>query len=131
MSKASRTLFLSVIHTRCSVILALCQKVIEWWITKMEVEHEMEIFIISTKYNCRLQHEEGTHCKWWLLSQQNYPLTNMRNGTYPLMFTSRVYNSLVLWHINHCRLFNAKNLYTYILDIYNLVWFGFMAYQPL
>ena len=22
-------------------------------------------------------------------------------------------------------------LYTYILDIYDLVWFGFMAYQPL
>ena len=22
-------------------------------------------------------------------------------------------------------------LYTYILDLYDLVWFGFMAYQPL
>ena len=30
----------------------------------------------------------------------------------------------VLWHINHCRLFNAKfSLYTYILKIYDLVWF--------
>ena len=67
----------------------------------------------------------------------------------------------VLWHINHWRLFNAKSslyiyikyiwfgvvgfygistivgylmpnpLYTYILDLYDLVWFGFMAYQPL
>ena len=63
----------------------------------------------------------------------------------------------VLWHINHCRLFNAKSslfiyiydlvwfygistivgylmpnpLYTYILNIYDLVWLGFMAYQPL
>ena len=67
----------------------------------------------------------------------------------------------VLWHINHCRLFNAKSslyiyikyigfgwvgfygistivgylmsnpLYTYILDIYDLVWLGFMAYQQL
>ena len=67
----------------------------------------------------------------------------------------------VLWHINHCRLFNAKSslyiyikyiwfgwvgfygistivgylmpnpLYTYILDIYDLVGLGFMAYQPL
>ena len=67
----------------------------------------------------------------------------------------------VLWHINHCRLFNAKSslyiyikyiwfglvgfygistivgylmpnpLYTYILDIYDLAWLGFMAYQPL
>ena len=67
----------------------------------------------------------------------------------------------VLWHINHCWLFNAKSslyiytkhigfglvrfygistivgylmpnpLYTCILNIYNLVWLGFMAYQPL
>ena len=67
----------------------------------------------------------------------------------------------VLWHINHSRLFNAKSslyiyikyirfglvgfydiptilgylipnpLYTYILDIYDLVWLGIMAYQPL
>ena len=67
----------------------------------------------------------------------------------------------VLWHINHCRLFNAKSslyiyikcigfclvgfygistivgylmpnpLYTYILNIYDLVLLGFMAYQPL
>ena len=67
----------------------------------------------------------------------------------------------VLWHINHCRVFNAKSslyiynkyigfglvgfygistiagylmpnlLYTYILNIYDLVWLGFMAYQPL
>ena len=66
---------------------------------------------------------------------------------------------LVLWHINRCRLFNAKSslyikyiefglvgfyglstivgylkpnpLYTYILDIYDFVWLGFMAYQPM
>ena len=38
----------------------------------------------------------------------------------------------VLWHINHCRLFNAKSfLYIYIKYICNLVWLGFMAYQPL
>ena len=67
----------------------------------------------------------------------------------------------VLWHINHCRLFNAKSslykyikyigfdlvgfygistivgylmpnpLYTNILNIYDLVGLGFMAYQPL
>ena len=57
----------------------------------------------------------------------------------------------VLWHINHCRLFNAKSslyiyikylfglvgfyakssYYTYILNIYDLVWLGFMAYQLL
>ena len=67
----------------------------------------------------------------------------------------------VLWHINHCRLFNAKSslyiyikyiwfgwvgfygistivgylmpnpLYTYILNTYDLVGLGFMAFQPL
>ena len=67
----------------------------------------------------------------------------------------------VLWYINNCRLFNAKSslyiyikyirfdlvgfyvistiagylmpnpLYTYISNIYDLVWLGFMAYQPL
>ena len=67
---------------------------------------------------------------------------------------------LVLWHFNYCGLFNAKSslyiysryiwfgllwfygisttvgylmpnpLYTYILNICDLVWFDFMAYQP-
>ena len=67
----------------------------------------------------------------------------------------------VLCHINHCRLFNAKSslyiyikyirfglvgfyvistivgyfmpnpLYTYILNIYDSVWLGFMSYQPM
>ena len=67
----------------------------------------------------------------------------------------------VLWHINHCWLFNTRSslyiyikyiwfgwvgfygistivghlmpnpLYTYRLNIYDLVWLGFMAYQPL
>ena len=38
----------------------------------------------------------------------------------------------VLWYINHCWLFNAKpSLYIYILNIYDLVWLGFMAYQSL
>ena len=43
-----------------------------------------------------------------------------------------VWFGLVLWHINLCRLFNAKSsLYIYTLNIYDLVCFGFMAYQPL
>ena len=37
---------------------------------------------------------------------------------------------LVLWHIKYCRLFNAKSLSAYILNISDLVWSGFMAYQP-
>ena len=73
-----------------------------------------------------------------------------------------IWFGLVLWHISRCRLFNAKctsyiyinyiifgwvgfygistivgylipnPLYTYILNILDLVWFGFgfMAYQP-
>ena len=28
----------------------------------------------------------------------------------------------VLWHINHCKLFNANILNTYILNVYDLVW---------
>ena len=36
----------------------------------------------------------------------------------------------VLWHINLCRLFNAKSS-LYIINIYDLVWLGFIAYQPL
>ena len=72
-----------------------------------------------------------------------------------------IWSGWVLWHINHCRLFYAKSslyvyikyigfgfgrvygistivgylmpnlLYTYILNIYDLVLVGFMAYQPL
>ena len=38
---------------------------------------------------------------------------------------------LVLWHMNPCRLFNANHLHTYILNIYDLVWLAFMAYNPL
>ena len=38
----------------------------------------------------------------------------------------------LLWHINHWRLFHAKSsLYIYIEYIYDLVWLGFMSYQPL
>ena len=72
-----------------------------------------------------------------------------------------IWFGLVLWHINHFRLSNAKSslyiyiryvgfgligfygtstivgylmpnlVYTYILDIYDLIWLDFMAYQPL
>ena len=34
------------------------------------------------------------------------------------------------WHINHCRLFNAK-FSLYIINIYDLVGLGFMAYQTI
>ena len=44
-----------------------------------------------------------------------------------------VWFDLVLWHINHCRLFNAKSSLHICIRymLFGLVWFGFMAYQPL
>ena len=42
-----------------------------------------------------------------------------------------IWFGLVLWHISHCWLFNDIPLYTFILNMYDLVLFGFMAYQPL
>ena len=81
--------------------------------------------------------------------------------TYILNVYSLVWLGWVLWHISYCRLFNAKfflyiyikyiwfglvrfygistivgNLmpnpfHTCILNMYGLVWFSFMAYQPL
>ena len=71
-----------------------------------------------------------------------------------------IYFGWVLWRIDHCGLFNAKSslyiyikyigfglvgfygistivgylmpnpLYTYILNVYNLVWLVFIAYRP-
>ena len=37
----------------------------------------------------------------------------------------------VLWHTNYCRLFNAKSSRYMYIKMYDLVWLGFMAYQPL
>ena len=48
-----------------------------------------------------------------------------------LVWFGLVWFGLVLWYINHCRLLNAKSLYTYKLNIYDLVGLGFMAYQQL
>ena len=80
--------------------------------------------------------------------------------TYILDVYDLVWFGWVLWHINDCRWFNTKSFlyiytkyiwfslvgfygistivgdlilnpfYTYILNIYDLVWLGFMAYQP-
>ena len=57
--------------------------------------------------------------------------------TYILDLYGLVWFGLVLWHINHCRLFNAK-FSLYILDIYDLVWFygissivGYLMPNPL
>ena len=85
----------------------------------------------------------------------------MPNPVYTYILIYMIWLGWVLWHINHCRLFNAESslytyikytwfgwvgfygistivdylmpnpLYTYISNIYDLVWLGFMAYQPL
>ena len=36
----------------------------------------------------------------------------------------------ILWQINHGYLILSQ-VYTYILNIYDLVWLDFMSYQPL
>ena len=86
-------------------------------------------------------------------------LFNAKSSLY--IFIRYIRFGLVLWQINHCRLFNAKfswyiyikyigfglvgfygistivgylmpnPFHTYILVIYDLVWLGFMANQPL
>ena len=95
-----------------------------------------------------------------LLGQVNLQLQH-RELSVLISWFGLVWLGWVLWHINHLRLFKSKSslyiyikyiwfglvgfygisiivgylmpnpLYTYILNIYDLVWFGFMAYQPL
>ena len=85
----------------------------------------------------------------------------MPNPLYTYILNNIIWLGWVLWHVNHCRLFNAKSslyiyikyiwfglvgfygistivgylmpnpLYTYILNIKGLFGLGFMAYQPL
>ena len=98
---------------------------------------------------------------WFLWHINHCRLYNAKSSLY--IYIRYIWFGLVglLWHINHCRLFNAKSslyiyikyiwfglvglygistivgylmpypLYTYILNIYDLVWLGFMVYQPL
>ena len=33
----------------------------------------------------------------------------------------------ILWYINHCRLFNTKSFFTFILNIYDLVGLDFYS----
>ena len=86
---------------------------------------------------------------WWGSSSED-----LGNVWFGLVWSGLVWFGLVLWHINHCRLFNAKSslyiyikyiwfglvgfyiistfvgyvmpntLYTYILNIHDLFWFG-------
>ena len=104
----------------------------------------------------------------WFLWDGFYGISTIVGYLMPSLLYSCILNiydlvglGWVLWHINHCRLFNAKfslykyieyiwfglvrfygiltivgylmpnPLHTYVLNIYDLVWLGFMAYQPL
>ena len=51
--------------------------------------------------------------------------------TYKLNIYDLVWLGLVLWHINHCRLFNANSpLYIYINYIqFGLVWLGWVLWH--
>ena len=57
----------------------------------------------------------------------------MPNPLYPYIYLKYIWFDWVLWHINTCRLFNAKSsLYIYLEYIwFDWVWLGSMAYQPL
>ena len=44
------------------------------------------------------------------------------------MYKYMIWLGLVLWQINHFRLFNAK--FSLYLLIYDLAWLGFIAYEP-
>ena len=48
-----------------------------------------------------------------------------------LLGRKNVWLACVLRRIKRGRLFKPNPLYTYIINIYDLVWLGFMVYQPL
>ena len=50
----------------------------------------------------------------------------------PLIMTLlKIWFGCFVWYMNPCSFLIPNPLYTYILNIYDLVWSGFMAYQPL
>ena len=128
------------------------------------------IHLLSELYTATWQQKQGTLQTWtvwfglvWFYGISTivgYLMLNLFY-TYILIIYDLVWFGLVLWHINHSRLFSAKSslyihikyiwfgfvwfygistivgylmpnlLYTYLLNIYDLVSLGFMAYQPL
>ena len=105
----------------------------------------------SVSWHCHLIRKFKSYISWCVVG----------NSHGMMKLTSWVQVGLVLWHINHCWLFNAKSslyisikyiwfglvwfygistivgyfmpnpVYTYISNMYDLVWLGFIAYQPL
>ena len=89
-------------ETRCytNLTLVLPQELLEG----SQIQHQTgETQVFSTSPNCVTQ-ACCLELSWWV--------------------------SWVLWHINPCRLFNAKS-YLYIYIKYVGFWLGFMAYQPM
>ena len=117
----------------------------------------------SLDVTCYLQSYGTRSSVWGIQWDTNLLEMDCESSLYKFLYIKNGYSwfGWVLWHINHCRLFNAKSslyiyikyiwfdlvgfygistivgylmpnpLYTYILNIYDLVWLGFMAYQPL
>ena len=86
-------------------------------------------FYINTQHF--LLNLEGSYSIWYkiILTSNTELYSYLSNyGTYKTIAWLLDY-SLLLWHINHCRLLNAKSS-LYII-IYDLVWLDFIAYQSL
>ena len=60
---------------------------------------------------------------WFLWDINHSRFSNAKSFLY--IYTKYIWFALVLCHINHCMLFNAKSFCTYISNIYDLFWFGF------
>ena len=62
----------------------------------------------------------------WVLWHINHcRLFNAKSSLYIYIKYNMIWLGWVLWHINHCRLFNAKSSLYIYIYIYDLVWLGF------
>ena len=68
---------------------------------------------------------------WVLWHIKNFRLFNTESSLYIYIYIYRIWFSSVLWHINLVGYLMPNSVYTYILNIYDLVWLAFIAYQPL
>ena len=72
-----------------------------WVITTMKVGKEMELFITLTKYNTCQRHVEGNTLLVLTILSAEITCTIicnvfLRNGTYLLLFTEKVYNNMAI-----------------------------------
>ena len=110
---------------------------VHWWVVAERLETtSWETSIMMWRWNCqaiqanRVKGKSKNKNRWlkvWLVGLSTLVGYLMRNPLYT--YISNIYDlvwfGLVLWHINHCLLFNAKSsLYIYIKYIwFGLVWF--------